>query len=51
MTETNNSAFKVKVIIGLKSTIPDGRLACWPGGLTEKLGIEPAQPNRGWDLG
>ena len=37
--ETNNFAFEVKVILGLKSTIPDGRpAACW----TEKLGIEPA---------
>ena len=50
--EINNFAFEVKVILGLKSTIPDGRLdGGWVDGRTEKLRIEPAQPSWGWDWG
>ena len=30
--EINNFAFEVKVILGLKSTIPDGRPACLTDG-------------------
>ena len=39
---TNNFAFEVKVILGLESTIPEGRPAGRLAGRTEKLGIEPA---------
>ena len=39
----NNFAFDVKVILGLQSTIPEGR--------TEKLGKEPSTAQLGLGLG
>ena len=43
--ETNNFTFEVKVILGLESTIPEGRPgrpACPTAGRPEMLGLEPA---------
>ena len=42
LRSTNIFAFEVKVILGLESTISEGRSAGLPAGRTEKLGIEPA---------
>ena len=44
---TNNIALDGEVQFSLQSTILDGRTV----GRTEKLGIEPAQPNWGRGLG
>ena len=50
-SETNIFAFEIKVILGLKSTCPDGRRPVgWSAGL-EKLKLKPTQPSLSWDWG